>query len=247
MKTSELLNKLQELELGNSYLFTKGTSAINISKTIGLNDIIFRKMGRFIGYAPPEDLPFERCNRVESFDFYAHKKSYTYLGVIMLELLFSDLSYLEIKVLNTQSEIRQFFVYIDRAYSYTPFLAVDQKETYKSFEYFSANIDRYPFRHHSGSENLPTFHFSCSNYHDIYTKDRIEKADQLILSVPVSGLVLVAELFLNIGRIENKQNEICLENPLYGFGGVSQTSIEARFWLPNSLGFYTDKIENLTF
>ena len=249
MITSELIDKLQKLEIDNEYLFIKGFSSVDISEKIELNDILFRKRCRFIGFAPPEDLPFEICDRVESFDLYAYKKGYTTLGIILLELLFSHQSYIEINISNNQSEIRQLFVYVDRNNNSVlfPFLKVEQKETFKSFEYFPKKIDRYPFADIFDNNSISSFHFSCSNYQDIHTKDRIEKADQLILSTSISGLVLIAELFLNIGRIGNKQDEICLENPLYGFGGVSQTSIEARFWLPNSFGFYTEKIEDLKF
>lgn len=249
MTLSELIQKIQNLEVDKEYLFIRGVSNIDISKPIELPDILFRKRSRFTGYVPQEDLPFEICDSVESIDCYAYKKSYTTLGIILLELLFSNLSYLEINISNKQSEIRQFFIYVDRKNnnSLFPFLKVEQKETYKSFEYFSAKIDRYPFAYISDNQFLPTFHYSCSNYKDIHTKNRIEKADQLILTVSISGLIYISELFLNIGKTENKQDEICLENPLYGVGGVSQTSIEARFWLPNSFGFYTEKIEELTF
>lgn len=249
MRDSELIIKLQELEVDNDFLFTKGVSGIDISGKIELTDILFRKGGRFIGYAPPENLPFEICDRVESYDCYAYKKSYTTLGIILFELLFSSQPYIEINILNNQSEIKQLFVYVNRENksALLPFLKVKQKEIFESFEFFPAKIDKYPFTDIIDNENLPTFHFSCSNYQDIHTKNRIEKADQLILSTSISGLVFIAELFLNIGRIGNKQDEICLENPLYGVGGVSQTSIEARLWLPNSFGFYTEKIEDLKF
>ncbi len=249
MTTSLLINKLQALKTHNSYVFTKNASGIDISKTLVLKDILFRKRARFIGYASHENLPFEICDRIEAFDCYAYQKSYTKLGVIFLELLFSNKSYVEINILNKQSEIRQFFIYVNRENNseLLPFLKVDQKETYKSFTYFSTNIDKYPFAHHFDNDNLPTFSFSCSNYQDIHTENRIKKADQLILSTSISGLILTAELFLNIGRTDNKQPEICLENPLYGVGGVSQKSVEARFWLPNSFGFYTDKIDELIF
>lgn len=246
MTTSELINKLQELKTDDDYLFTKGISGIDISKTIKLDDILFRKSSRSRCFATPGELPFEICDRVESFNCYAYKKSYTTLGIILFELLFSDLSYVEICISNNQSEIKQLFVYVERSFL-LPFLKIDQKETYKSFEYFSSKIDRYPLTNYFTTESLPTFHFSFSNDQDRYIKNSSEKADQLILSTSISGLVLTAELFLNIGRIDNKQDEICLENPLYGVGGVGETSIEARFWLPNSLGFYTEKIEDLKF
>lgn len=240
------IQKIQNLGLDTEYLFTKGVSGLDISNPIEIDDILFRKMGRFIGYAPPEKLPFEICNSVESFDCYAYKENYSLIGVLLFELIFSNQSYIEIKLLNQNSEIRQLFIYLSQDNNLQPFLKIKQKETYKSFQYFSRKIDRYPFTNYL-NDDLPTFNFSCSNYQDIHSKNRIEKADQLILSISLKGLINLAELFLNIGRIDNKQDEICLENPLYGNGGVSNTSIEARFWLPNSFGFYTEKIEDLQF
>tara|TARA_R110002020_G_scaffold23460_3_gene78001 strand:- start:593 stop:1342 length:750 start_codon:yes stop_codon:yes gene_type:complete len=249
MTTSKLIEKLQEIETSKSYLFTKGFSKLDISTPIEMENILFRKMSRYIGYCPSEELPFEIYDKADSFDCYAYKESYTLLGIILCELLFGNQSFIEITVPNRQSEIKQLFVYVSRGNNPAlyPFLKVKQHETYHSFEYFSQNIGKYPFIDLYGNENVPTFRFSSKNHQDKQGKNQIEKADQLILSTSITGLIRMAELFFNIGKKDNKQNEICLENPLYGVGGVSETSVEARFWLPDSFGFYTDKIDDLRF
>ena len=255
MTTTELIQKLQKLDLDKEFLITKGISKVDISKPIKLTDILFRKKNRSISYTTLEDLPFEMNYTINAFDCFAYKETYTLLGVLFLELLFSSQSFLELKIQHQKSEFKQLFIYIDREDGelFRDFLEIENKETYKSFEYYSQKVDKFALSQFPqntrtvSKDNLATFLFGCSDRKYNYSKEFVEKSDQLIISTKITGLIQLSELLLDIGRLKNPLNEICLENPIYGFGGVSNQSVDVTFWLPNSFAFYTEKIEDLQF
>jgi len=248
-----LITKLQAIELDNEFVFSQGLSGLNIKVPLVLNDLLIRKYNRAVGYAGGENLPFEIFDRINAVEFYAYKFTYTLLGVLLFELLFqNETNYIEIQLPLANSEIKQFYIYLDRKNRHpTHQLQIQQKETYSHFHYFAQEVDKFPLASFTKREiiadALPYFGLGCSNFHDSYAKNWIDKADQVILTLTVTSLIQMAELFLDIGLNKNKQSEICLETPLFGCGGVNERSIEARFWLPNSFGFYTEKIEDLKF
>ena len=253
MTLSEVIKEIQNLEDYKDYRITKGFTSIDLSTPIEFNHILFRKTGRFMGYATTEKLPFEILSRVGGLDCYAYKSSYTLLGLLLFELLFSKQSFIELKIPDPKSDCKQVFVHVDRENIYHHGLEIENKETYKAFKYSYQDVQKFPFSEFPQNlrsftkDQLPTFYLGWSNNQDAYSKEYIEKSDQLIIALTVSGLIQMAELLLDMGNIKSQQNEICLEHPIHGFGGVSQESIEARFWLPGSFGFYTDNIEDLRF
>ncbi len=254
MKNPELIRNLQNLKIDELFKLTRGMSGIDISQPIDLSDIIFRKTRRSIEYVTSEDLPFIMNHTLEAFDCYAYKSTHTLLGIFLFELLFSDQSYMELKIQNQRSDFKQLFVYVDRENrpAFKHLLEIENKETYKSFEYYPQEVGKFPLsqfyqnpRSVVSKDDLVTFLFGCSDDRYTFSKEFIEKSDQLVISTTTNGLIQFAELLLDIGIHRNQIDEICLENPIYGFGGVSEKSIEARLWLPNSLGFKTEKLEDL--
>lgn len=252
---SQLAHKIQALKIDQDLCLTKGCSGFDLKHPIAINDIIFRKHQRFIGYAGMPDVPFEINHKVEACDCYTYKEGYTALGLLCFELLFSNRDYIELHMTNEKSDIQQFFIFVDREnhHQFSSFLKYSQKESFQSFEYYPQEVEKFPLSQFPQNKrtieekDLSTFSFGWSNHQESYTETAIKKADQLILSCSITGLIILGGLFLDMGLETNEQNEICLENPLYGFGGVSAKSIETRFWLPNSFGFYTDKLEDLKF
>ncbi len=206
-----------------------------------------------MGYAGGENLPFESFDRINAVEFYAYKSTYTTLGILFFDLLFQNkTNFIEIQLHQANSEIKQFYIYLDRENRHpTHELQILQKETYSHFRYFSQEVDKFPLASFTKrgliADALPHFGLGCSNHHDSFKKDWLEKANQVVLTLTVTSLIQMAELFLDIGRNKNNQTEICLENPLFGSGGVNERSIETRFWLPNSFGFYAKKIEDIKF
>lgn len=240
----------------DSFVFKKGKVLIDICKPIKLDSIILRKSRRSISYVGIDDnLPFDINRIAESFDCYTYCQEYIKLGVLAFELLFHNQSYLEFDISHPLSEIKKIFIYQEQYKSSHPFLKIKQKQEYESYEYFPQKVSKFPFsgggfsseRDEPLKDSLPQFDFGWSNENNSYVDNRVKKADQLIISLNENGICELASLFIDIGRDENKQDEICLEHPTLGFGGVKFNSIEAKFWLPNNIKFYCDNLDDLNF
>lgn len=242
-----LIDSIKHISADDSITIQKGITNADISEPIILDDILFRKTQRCVSESTePSELPFEINSYTQSIDCYAYKQTYIRLGLLLFEFLFSDKPYLELHIPHEKSNIRQFFVYLNRTNTHNPFLKVEQLESYSAYDYWSQEIEKFPFTNLE-SKYLPCFYLGCSDQQFQFSEQRVAKSDQLIMVVSAESLINCAELFLSIGNEQNTQTEICLENPLYGFGGVQEKSMDIRFWLPNSFGFYTDDINDLDF
>lgn len=246
-----LIEKLHWLTIGDDFLFTKDGIPIDLSRPYALDRLIVRKGIRFVGDAASASA-FEIVHRANASEWYAHKEGYTELGLLLLASLLQGRETVEITLGHPTSQIKQLFVYM-RPREISMFLKVERPEMYASFEYYVQEVHKFPFSWPQQNprdfdpEALPELVLSCSDYHANHADDAFEKADQLVVILEVPGLLSLAELWLDMGTEANERDEVCLENPLYGFGGVSQRSVEARFWLPGSLGFYTDELDDLRF
>ncbi len=238
----EILKNIHESSMNQKHIIKKGVSGIDISKKIELKELIIKKERRGIGGC--DDLPFDVSYTINHPYVYAYKQGYIKLGLLMFELLFSSQPYIECTITHKDSEIKQLFFALSREEYGVPFLQVKEPIQYKHFMYYPSEIGgRYGF---NWSEDEIELNYSCSRAEDRLSENFVEKADQLVVETTVQGLLNLAELFFNIGRKENQQTEICLENPLYGgVGGVNKRSMEISFWLPGSLAFYGDNIDLL--
>ncbi len=246
--TSPLQN-IQTTPPHESYIIRPGMSSTDITEPIAIDDMLIKKRNRSISYCLPDDPPFEVMDSICGFDIYGYRDGYIRLGLLMFELLFSAQHYIEIQITQSKSDCQQLYIHLDRNNqpSLAPYLRLKTHESFESYEYHIRTLERYPYlATHEEDDALPTFRYSYSGG-DAYGIDFMKKADQIIVTTTVSGLVHMAALLLDIGNEHNEQGEIVLENPLYGVGGVSQLSLEVRFWLPGSFGFYTNSLEDLKF
>ena len=248
-------NTLKTLQTdGNeSYVFKKEELDVDFKNDITIDSLLIRKSTRFSSAAYAFDLPFELCNAIEGLDFFAYKSTYQRLGVLLCQFLFSDRNYFTLQLPHSTSEIKTLFVFVERQESSDFFLETEQTETYKSYEYWPSEVDKFEFSKPPFSDrivtnkSLPKFNYAWSNEQDSYSSQRISKADQLVLRLNISGLCELGSLWIDLGRDKNKIDKVCLENPHLGFGGVAPTSLEACFWLPGSIAFYNDDLDELYF
>lgn len=237
---NNLIEQIQYLA-GDSSL---SISPLNLDIPVIHDSFVIRKTGRFIGgYEIDNDLPFEINHYVDCAECYAEMTGYIQLGLAALDALFQQRSFTEIQLSHPESQIKQIFIYPKRP------LFWGMKTTqaiFQSFEYSPDSLCKFPFEHNEEAV-LPEFYFSCANVEARYSSHFTQQADQLIISGEINSLIRLIELWFDMGRVANQQTEVCLENPLYGYGGVKKTSMEARFWLPNSLGFYSKSLDTLYF
>jgi len=188
--------------------------------------------------------------QVGAVDFYGYKSSYEILGLYLFQLLFSKEHYIHLKLTRRQSQIQDLFLHIDRTVVKDIFQKTAPLESVQ-YDYFREIVEKFPLSGNGFSErrldveDCPIFLFGWNDNQKSYAEDRIQYADQLILKINLDGLCALATLFLDMGALENEQDEVCLEHPSLGFGGTGSNSLEARFWLPNSFGFYCDSLDDL--
>ncbi len=247
MTKQQLIEKITNLKIEKEdYIFDKEMFKTTTSK-INCNDLIIRKSKRHNSYGLETNIPFEIDLITNAVEYYAYKTTYVNLGLSLLNVLFGNKNYIEIAITHPNSEIKQLFFYLEKEQLTQAILEIDAERTYKTFHYFPEAISKFPFKKENGIpiENTPSFYFGWCNQ-STNTKE-VSNADQLIIKLNTEALCNLTELFFNIGNKENNQDEICLEHPINGFGGVGYYSLETRFWLPNSLGFYNESLDNLTF
>ena len=250
MKNFKKHTQLHNLKQGEELPLLKSDFE-GFEQAVPFPDLIIAKRNRHIGYAGGgEKLPFEIMHQIGAVDFYGYKSSYEALGLYFFQLLFSSESYVHLKLTRPQSEIQDLFLHIDRTVVKDPFLKTTPLESVQ-YDYFREIVEKFPLSGNGFSErrlddeDCPIFLFGWSDDQKSYSEDRIQHADQLILNLTLDGLCALATLFLDMAAQENVQNEVCLEHPSLGFGGVGPNSLEARFWLPNSFGFFCDSLDDL--
>ncbi len=247
----EVINTLLNLKLDEEFIISRNMSYWDISQPIIMNNILLRKSVH--SYGGVEDkLPFEILQNMSQIEFYTYKEEIIQLGMILFQLLFSKFSYVEIKIPHPKSEIKQLFFYFPKNVRNTNYygLKIKQEESFESYEYSRTEVTKFPFSSFLSSreiEDKPNFSLCSSDFITNHSSQISAKADQLVISLPsVVGLIEFAKFLMDMGNTHNEQTEVCLENPLFGFGGVDTSSIEACFWLPGSFAFFgADNIDEL--
>ena len=175
--------------------------------------------------------------RAESLSFFAGKETYRHLGLLILSVVFHDrVPRVAVKLDHPHGDIKSLRVEYDQrgidelttGYHTRPF----------AFVYYPQLPGKHPFDRDIPPKHLPRFalaHTGNLNYTDEHWKQR----DTVAVSGTGAGLVLCAELLLNLSLPDNEQDEIELEGES-GFRGVGIGSAEVRLFLPGHL-YWTEE------
>lgn len=232
-------------------LLLSNTDFKGFEQNLDFNELVITKKNRNIGFVGHNDaLPFEINHQVGGVDFHGYKSSYETLGLRLFQLLFSSESYMHLNLSREQSQIRHLFLHLDRTAAYDYNLKTKPLVA-EHYTYFREAVEKFPLSGTGFSERClreedsPVFLWGWSESNLSYQENRQELADQLIISLTIDALGALATVFLDMAAAENELDEICLEHPSLGFGGTGINSLEARFWLPNSFGFYCESLDDL--
>ena len=210
--------------------------------------VIDRPMSRWVGDADPPTELFEILDRAHGHDWYAEAEGYRRIGLWLFHLLFSGRRFAGLDLCHTQTKARTLWVVLEPMLPEHGFLTFDAQPRAVSYTYHPAQPVRHPFadfyRIHNETDR-PMFRFGWTDPTQRYQGDP-HQADQIILSLTHAGLVEFACLLLDFALPESTLNEINLETPFIGYAGTRPLSLEARFWLPGSFGFYCDSLDQLT-
>ncbi len=250
----DLALQLATLALDDSRVLMPPDFAADLLPMTDFGDLVIDKFGgRTICWAEGEDRPFEVEHFVPSHDWFAHADGYTQIGLWLFHLLFSGRSWAGLQLTHPRSTVAALYVQVREAKPNDPFLKLAEPVRYGGYDYIPAEVSRHAFADAPMSRETrvnaadrPDFHFGWSDPVQRHKRNRRD-VDQVIVSVTPSGLCALAGLLLDFGRADNTLVEVNLEEPVFGFAGVVPGSHEARFWLPGSLGFWCDSLDDLAF
>ncbi|MEJ6392865.1 hypothetical protein V8J82_06350 [Gymnodinialimonas sp. 2305UL16-5] len=208
---------------------------------------------RFIGSAGPgADRPFEILDRSQGFNAYIEAGPLRHLGLWLLHILFSGREWAGLDLTHPTSRVRWLYVQISSPEPYRSFLKTEGSQRYVSYAHWPRAVSRHAFADLAmagtdrvAPEDRPLFALGWSKPDESWTLP-IRDADQIIWDLTPEGLCALASLFFDMGHASFGLNEVNMEPPYLGFAATQPRSIEARFWLPGSMGFYCDRLDDLT-
>ena len=212
-------------------------------------DTAFR---RFIGApGPGEDRPFELLDQTQGFELYIEAEPLRRLGLWLLHLLFSGRDWAGLDLSHPVSRAKWLYVEIIETGPADSFLSVAEPPRFTSYEHWPQEVRRHAFAEAAmagavrvAPEDRPRFAFGWSDP-DWNAAWSPRTADQIIWQLTPRGLCALASLFFDMGHPILGLTEVDMEPPIVGFAATHPRSIEARFWLPGSMGFYADSLDGI--
>lgn len=193
---------------------------------------------------PPEELGTENLYikrsqhtyndscKYDSLHFNAHKETYRFLGLLILSAVFHPQpSNVLVKLKHPESDIKNLLIEfphlqlanLPSGYHTKPF----------AFEYYPAISWKHPFDKCVKPENLPCFSLAFMDAFPI-TDEEWNKRDTVKMFGSDIGMILFAELLLNVALPQNEEDEYELEGE-GGFRGVGTNSAEVKMFLPGHI------------
>ena len=243
--------ELAKLQLGDGGRVLQASDfPEQLAERAAFNDLVInRPMKRWIGGNDTYQEPFEILDLSLGHDWYAEAEGYRKIGLWMFHLLFSSRRYAGLELVHPQTKISTLWVAVEpMLYEYSLLRFDTSQPRATSYEYYPSQPVRHPFADTNRIYNeadRPMFRFGWSDQTLRY-QGNPHNADQIILSMTPVGLAELAGLLLDFSHPGSPLDEINLEPPFVGFAGTRPLSLEARFWLPGSLGFYCDRLDQLT-
>ena len=244
--------RLPALTSDDEVLIAPGDFAMPLTDHSRFDGLVFdTSFMREINWAGDDDLPFEINERSLGFDAYALPEGYRRFGLWLLHLLFSGRAWAGLTLTHPKSRARSFYVHLQRPAHPAFGLQISQPETYSGYLYAPQEVWRHPFADHDMSpvhritpEDRPFFAFGWTQP-ALRHSWNVSQADQIIYQATPTGIAAMAALLIDMAHPTLGRDEINLEPPLIGFAATQPRSLEARFWLPGSICFPEDSLDQL--
>ncbi|MFV0473645.1 MAG: hypothetical protein ACK5MQ_05485 [Pikeienuella sp.] len=207
-----------------------------------------------IGWAGEGEAPFGIVDRSRGFAGFALPEGYRRFGLWLLHLLFSGREWAGRELTRPTRRVRWVYARIRRPMSSVFGLQSAGPERYSAYIHYPQEVWRHPFAgpemtpvsRIGREEDRPFFAFGWSRDALRHQWD-ISKADQIIFEATPQGVAAMAGLMLDFAHPEFGREQIDMEPPHIGFAATQPRSIEARFWLPDSVCFPGDDLDRLCF
>jgi hypothetical protein len=171
--------------------------------------------------------------KVDQCQFFAHKETYRDLGLLILSAVFHGIAEIKIKLNHPHTQLQ--YLTVNYAEQHIDRLTAGYHTQPWALEYYPQLPAKHPFDSCTSPQNLPCFEIANSQSL-YYTEEHWQQRDTLNIGGSDAGLVLFAELLLNLSLPHNEQDEFELESES-GFRGVGIGSAEARLFLPGHLAW----------
>ncbi len=184
-------------------------------------------------------------------EFYAEPEGYRRLGLWLMHFLLSGRVWAGLELTHPTSRITHIYARIqaDRQRDFS--LKVAGMQSYSAYEYWPQEVWRHAFAdrgmspvHRVEEQDRPFFAYGWTRDADHCDHD-VSKADQLIFQATAEGVAAMACLLMDMANPTLGLGEVSLEAPIIGFAATQHRSLEARFWQPNSMAFYCDRLDAL--
>lgn len=213
--------------------------------------VIDTSYARTIEWAGEDDKPFEIVDQSYGFECFAEPEGFRRTGLWLMHFLMSGREWAGLKLTHPTSRAQYFYACIEQPMPRDYKLKTAAPISFSEYEYEPREVSRHPFADASMSpvhrvEELdrPFFAFGWSRTLIQHQFDR-EKADQIIFRATPEGIAAMACTLIDMAHPTLGRDEINIEPPIIGFSATQHRSIEARFWLPNTMAFYCDTLDEL--
>jgi len=203
------------------------------------------------GSTGERNLPFGIVDHNFGFEAFAEPEGFRRVGLWLMHFLLSGREWAGLKLTHQTSRAQYFYAHIQRPVPRDYLLKQAAPILYSEYEYWPQEVWRHPFAdasmspvHRVEEQDRPFFAFGWSRDANQCQFDP-EKADQIILDATPEGIAAMACILMDMAHPTLGREEINMEAPLIGFAGTQHRSIEARFWLPDTLAFYCDTLDEL--
>lgn len=197
------------------------------------------------------DEPFEIVDRTDGFEAYAEPEGFRQMGIWLIHFLLSGRTWAGLELTHPTTRITHFYAQMLRDTPRDYKLEVATPQTYSAYEYWTRAVWRHPFAdagmapvHRVDEQDRPFFALGWSKEKRPHEYDP-DHADQLIFQATPEGIAAMACVLLDMAHPTLGRDEINIEVPIIGFAGTQHRSIEGRFWLPKSMAFYCDTLDQL--
>lgn len=244
--------KAATLSVDNEMIFTPADFPESLADHTSFDGLVIdTSFVRTMGWAGEGDLPFEITDQNLGFEGFAEPEGFRRVGLWLMHLLLSGREWAGLKLKHNASRAQYLYAYIQRPVPRDHHLKQAAPILYSEYEYWPQEVWRHPFAdarmspvHRVEEQDRPFFAFGWSRDANQCQFDP-EKADQIVLDATPEGIAAMACLLMDMAHPILGREEINMEAPLIGFAGTQHRSIEARFWLPNTLAFYCDTLDEL--
>jgi len=206
---------------------------------------------RTVGWAGDGGLPFGITDHTFGFEGFAQAEGFRRIGLWLMHLLLSGREWAGLHLTHPTSRAQYFYARIERPSPRDHKLRQAAPTLFSEYEYWPQEVWRHPFAdvsmvpvHRVDEPDRPLFAFGWSRDGLHHQLDPSE-ADQIILEATPEGIAAMACLLMDMAHPILGREEVNIEPPIIGFAGTRHRSIEVRFWLPNTLAFHCDTLDQL--